>query len=87
MDSFFLVQSVYFFIATSNGETTSFCAYGMTNIIHHGAVRKVAWIFALSSAYNLRSCHNRHLKFALRLPLAVTNVLSAEMLSSPCALF
>lgn len=63
MDSFFLLQRVYSFIATSDGETTSFCAYGMANIIHHGAVRKGARIFALSSAYNPWSCHNRHLKF------------------------
>lgn len=87
MDPWFLVLNIYSFIATSNGETTSFCAYTMIAIIHCGAVRKLEQLFALGSAHNLCSCHSRQLKFALHLSLAVANVLTSEMLSSPHGLF
>lgn len=53
MDPFFLVQNIYSSLATSNGETTSFCAYAMTATVHHSAVRKLERLFALGSAQPL----------------------------------
>lgn len=54
-ESFFSVQNIYSFIATSNGESTSFYAYAMTAITHCGAVRKLEQLFALGSTHNSRA--------------------------------
>lgn len=68
--SFFSVgQNIYSFIATSNGERTSFYAYAMTAITHRGAVRKLEQLFALGSTHNLWSCQSRQLKLLCSFPL------------------